>query len=198
MISSLLALAFAGKPPISDHPGFARWMAHKLVWGTLSTTSARSDGTTPGTAFGNPYSFADVAGVPYIYASDMDGSMIDAFGSASTSSRATLSLSEASLQGDDQVKACTIGSGFNDPENPPCARLVLSGNLSKVAGGSAEETSAKAALFAKHPSFKNFPPGHAFYVAKLDIDGLWLIDTYGGAANPDPADYFAYNSTVAA
>ena len=148
--------------------------------------------------FGNPYSFADVAGVPYIYASDMDGSMIDAFGSASTSSRATLSLSEASLQGDDQVKACTIGSGFNDPENPPCARLVLSGNLSKVAGGSAEETSAKAALFAKHPSFKNFPPGHAFYVAKLDIDGLWLIDTYGGAANPDPADYFAYNSTVAA
>ena len=142
MISTLLALAFAGKPPISDHPGFARWMAHKLVWGTLSTTSARSDGTTPGTAFGNPYSFADVAGVPYIYASDMDGSMIDAFGSASTSSRATLSLSEASLQGDDQVKACTIGSGFNDPENPPCARLVLSGNLSKVAGGSAEETSA--------------------------------------------------------
>mgnify|MGYP004401279311 FL=1 len=90
MISTLLALAFAGKPPISDHPGFVRWMAHKLVWGTLSTTSARSDGTTPGTAFGNPYSFADVAGVPYIYASDMDGSMIDAFGSASTSSRATL------------------------------------------------------------------------------------------------------------
>ena len=32
MISTLLALAFAGKPPISDHPGFARWMAHKLVW----------------------------------------------------------------------------------------------------------------------------------------------------------------------
>ena len=77
-------------------------------------------------------------------------------------------------------------------------RYVLSGNLSKVAGGSAEETSAMAALFAKHPSFKNFPPGHAFYVAKLDIDGLWLIDTDGGAANPDPADYFAYNSTVAA
>ena len=184
-------------PNASDHVATARWMASTLTWGVLSTISTRSDGSTVGDAFGNPNSFADVGGVPYIYGAAMDASFVDIF---SGKARASLSLSEASLMDKDGVATiadCEIGAGtFGDPENPPCARLVLSGNLSKVAVGSSEETAAKAALFAKHPSFKNFPPGHAFYVAKLNIDGLWLIDTYGGAATPDPADYFAANATA--
>ena len=35
------------------------------------------------------------------------------------------------------------------------------------------------------------------YVAKLAVDGVWLIDIYGGAATPAAKDYLAYNGTAA-
>ena len=67
---------------------------------------------------------------------------------------------------------------------------MISGGMAKVAANTTEEAMAKAALFKKHPSFENFPTGHGFYVARLDIDGLWLINFYGGAAIINPVDYF--------
>ena len=179
--------------PTPSKAATARYMVSTVDWGALVTTSSRSEGTTVGDAFANPYSFADVAGVPYVYASSLDASFVDI--NASTP-RATLALSEAALvdsKGVATIAACNIANAqaLGDPENPPCARLVLSGTVVKVAAGSAEETAAKAALFSRHPSFKAFPPGHGFFVAKLAIDGLWLIDFYGGAAIIAPADYFA-------
>ena len=159
--------------------------------------------------------FAEVGGVPYVFASDLDASMID----VKASGRASLTLSEASLPGKAPThglkpttaaspfahlrfeprggqhsflwkEKCQIGTILGDPENPPCARLVLSGGVSKVGKGSAEEGAAMKALLARHPSFAHYPSGHDFYVAKLDIDGIWLIDFFGGAAIVDPADYF--------
>jgi len=167
-------------------------MAKSLTYGVLSTTSTRSYGTTIGTPFGNPYSFADVDGQLYMYASDLDASMIDVFignGSAAANRRATFALSQASYP-DAILSNCKIGGYLSDPENPLCARLVFSGNMSKVAESSDEETKAKAALFARHPSFKQYPPGHAFYVTKLSIDEIWLIDIFGGAAVIQPSEYF--------
>ena len=71
----------AEAPPwFSDKAATARWMVGNLQWGVLSTTSTRSAGTTVGAPFGNPYSFADVDGVPYFYASGLDASMVDLFG----------------------------------------------------------------------------------------------------------------------
>merc|ERR1712146_813759 len=69
-------------------------------------------------------------------------------------------------------------------------RLVLSGRMTKLAPSSPEETAAKAALFKKHPSFKTYPSDHNWYVAKMDVDSIWLIDFYGGPAIISPADYF--------
>ena len=86
--------------------------------------------------------------------------------------------------------AAEIGIPLGDPENPPCARLVFTGQFAKVAAGSTEEASAKKALFAKHPSFANYPPGHSFFVGKMELSGIWLIDFYGGASIISPADYF--------
>ena len=189
--ASAVAVAVGSKPPpTSEHPETARWMASNLEYGFLSTTSTRSDGTTVGQAFGNPYSFADVGGVPYIYASLLDASMVDTLGTEGASPRASLALSEAALPGK-PLSSCHIGSfPFGDPENPPCARLVLSGSVVKVTNAT-EVAAAKAALFARHPSFKDYPSGHDFFVGKLDVDGLWLIDMFGGAAIIKPADYFA-------
>ena len=73
---------------------------------------------------------------------------------------------------------------------------MLSGSLAKVAAGSDEETAAKKALFAKHPSFKMYPPGHAFYVVKMEVDGVWLIDAYGGAATPSAKEYLDYKPSL--
>ena len=175
-----------------SHARTARGLVSDLTWGVLSTVSTRKDGATVGDAFGNPYSFADVGGVPYIYASDLDASMIDAFGTGGKP-RASLALSEASLPGKHSLlwkEKCEIGTPLGDPENPPCARLVLSGNITKVAAGSAEASSAMKALLKRHPSFVSYPAGHGFYVAKVELDGIWLIDFFGGAAIVKPSDYF--------
>jgi len=171
-------------------------MAHALTWGVLSTVSTRDAGTSVGDAFGNPYSFADVGGVPYFFASDLDASMTDLFNATGATPRASLALSEAALDSEHGFtwdQKCKIGTYLGDPENPPCARFVLTGTMSKVAVNSTEEATAKSALFAKHPSFAMYPPGHSFYVAKLAVEGLWLIDFFGGAAIIPPADYLAAN-----
>jgi len=198
--SCLCAELLHARPSPSDHVATARWMAATLDWGFLSTTSTRSEGTQVGDAFGNPYSFADAgSGVPYFYASDLDASMIDIFTVGKGNSRASLALSEAELKDtNNSVTACKIGTPLGDPENPPCARLVLSGTLVKLANNTSEYAKAHQALFARHPSFKFYPPGHAFYIAKMEVDGVWLIDAYGGAAIIPPADYFAASLTTTA
>merc|ERR1719265_2774721 len=162
-------------------------MVQNLNYGVLSTTSTRSEASTVGDAFGNPYAFADAAGVPYFYASDLDASISD----LNASTRMSFAMSEAQLTGNQSIAACEIGTLLGDPENPPCARLVLSGNYVRLAAGSDEETTAKAVLFDRHPSFANLPADHGFFAAKLEIDGVWLIDFYGGAPVITPEEYFA-------
>ncbi|EGB06802.1 hypothetical protein AURANDRAFT_17739, partial [Aureococcus anophagefferens] len=77
-----------------------------------------------------------------------------------------------------------------DPENPPCARLVLTGAWSKPAAGSDEYEEAYAALEERHPYFKELPSDHDFYVAKMTVTGVWLIGAYGGASVVEPEEYF--------
>jgi hypothetical protein len=199
--SAMIAATFAFSPPDpQDKVSTARWMARTIEWGVLSTTSTRSDGSAVGEAFGNPYSFADAnSGTPYFYASDLDASMTDLFTAQKSNPRATFAISEASLHNASSSAtqaACMIGSALGDPENPPCARLVLSGRMVKLEKGSSEDKLARASLFARHPSFRFFPPGHAFFVVKMVVDGVWLIDFYGGAAIIPPAKYLAANTSV--
>ena len=97
LLLATTATAFSS-PPAKDGAAFARWMVSTVTWGTLSTSSTRSEGTNVGAAFGNPYSIADVAGVPYVYASGLDASAIDLFGMPSSSPLCSLTLSEATVQ----------------------------------------------------------------------------------------------------
>ena len=192
LASTLLCVGLASPPPFINHAGTARWMVQNLNYGVLSTTSTRSYASTIGDPFGNPYSFADASnGVPYFYASDMDASMVDIFTATEPNTRASFSMSEAELTGNSSVAACEIGTALGDPENPPCARLVLSGNFIRLNASSDEGALAKAALFERHPSFANFPSDHGFFAAKIEIDGIWLIDFYGAAASVSLKKYFA-------
>jgi len=179
-------------PPAKDSVATARWMVSTLMYGALSTISTRSEASTVGDPFGNPQSFADVNGVPHIWASMLDSSMMDLFSADGSNPRASLALSEASLAGgNESVGACTIGHPLGDPENPPCARLVLSGSIVKLDVNTSEGAAAKAALFQRHPAFASYPATHDFLPVKMNLDGIWLIDHYGGAAIIPPEDYLA-------
>jgi hypothetical protein len=64
------------KPPFWKKPETARWLAHTMVWGTISTTSVHLNGT----AWGQPISFVDgtfanSTGQLYFYATEMDYSI---------------------------------------------------------------------------------------------------------------------------
>ena len=51
---------------------------------------------------------------------------------------------------------------------------------------------AKTALFERHPVMSEWEQNesHAFYLAKLEISHLWLIDWFGGGYEMPLEDYF--------
>ena len=141
------------RPPRDDKIGTARWIVRSLDWGVLSTISTRlvgeytEDGEEEGgirgyippkpVPFGNVYSYADgtcanSTGIPYLYATSLDQSMID----AQSNPRVSLTLSEASLAGrgvEGAGSSCrATEKGWGDPEMPPCVRLTITGELKRL------------------------------------------------------------------
>ena len=62
-----------------------------------------------------------------------------------------------------------------DPQDPPCARVILTGSTSKLQEDSEEAKFAKEALFTRHPNFIDYPDGHHFYFAKMNIEHICLL-----------------------
>lgn len=176
----LASLAAGGKPPHEDPAAVARWQMAQANWGVLATTSIHLNGT----AFGNPISVTDALGdgTPYFYVSAMDVSMQDLV----TDQRCTLSLSEASID---------CQSLQLDPEDPRCVGLSLSGMWARVTDYT-EASKAKEALFQRHPVMKSWPADHSWYVAKLQINRIWLIDWFGGAVDVPIAKYSAAKAST--
>merc|ERR1711933_453425 len=54
-----------------------------------------------------------------------------------------------------------------------------------------EYDEAKATLFDQHPAMKSWPSDHSWLVQKLNITDLWVVDTFGGAANVSAVEYFS-------
>jgi hypothetical protein len=144
----------------------------------------RTEGSSVGDAFGNIRSFAEVGGRPYFFVSTAD---IDPH----IGTRVSFSVSEAALGG-----KCKIGALYDGPDNPPCARVVFAGMVSKIAHGGNAYYETTAALAKKHPYLASLFPkawndGHYdFYVCTMNVDHIWLIDMYGEAEVISPGDYF--------
>lgn len=168
----------ANPPSPSDKAGTARWLAHNTVWATLSTISVREK---PGAPFGNIVSFSD--GIPgdstgqlYFLLSPLDASIVDVVQNNSVS----LSISET------QTDYCQNQN--YDAEDPRCARLSLSGILVQLESED-EKSTAKEALFIRHPVMEEWYNNedkddmHQFGFWKLQLDGIWLVDSFGGAAH---------------
>lgn len=161
------------KPPAQDKAGSARWALSQSSWGILATTSVQFGGA----AFGNPISVAEIGGVPYFYVSMLDASIQD----LQADPKCTLAVSEAAID------CATLKL---DAEDPRCIRVSFSGSMLNVTD-SAEYEKAKSTLFDQHPAMKSWPSDHSWLIQKLNITDLWVVDTFGGAANVTVADYFA-------
>mmetsp|Transcript_28995 Transcript_28995/g.42993 ORF Transcript_28995/g.42993 Transcript_28995/m.42993 type:complete len:234 (+) Transcript_28995:176-877(+) len=193
------------RPDINHKEETARWMVHSLDWGVLSTISTRlgfnganevvqTNKPEQPVPFGNIYSFVDgtcdnSTGTPYIYGTYMGQSFADTCASAAVS----LTLSEAmtpACGGNDQDSCKISNGGYGDPQNPVCARLVLSGIL-QVVTDVTELDFAKKSLFQRHSSMSDWPRDHSWNVGKIDIKDIWLIDYFGGASILDVEVYKA-------
>ncbi|CAG9787294.1 unnamed protein product [Diatraea saccharalis] len=164
----------------------ARYVLHNTDWASIATISVLP--AIKGFPFSNVKSIVDGSlanstGIPYFYMSPMDFTARD----LAKNSRATVMVSL------EETNYCEK-KGI-DPEDPRCTRLILSGKMRKVRDNTTEYTFAKAALFERHPAFANFPPDHNWFVAKLKIAQIAMIDWFGGAKYLSVRDYLAYNYT---
>ena len=148
----------------------ARWIINNARWGYV--TSLKDSKPQ-----GQVLSIADSSGRPFFY---LMGGAGDAFSASLTISQAALDLTATS----NSCQASKL-----DPEDPRCAKLTVSGTMTKAMGD--DIALGKAALFAKHPAMKQWPVGHGFTVYELKLTDLWMIDFYGGGGAIDTKMYYA-------
>lgn len=178
---------YASDPP--DHTKvipMARYVIHNSDWASIATISTLP--AIEGFPFSNVKSIVDGSlanstGIPYFYMSPLDFTARD----LTKNSRATVLVSL------EETRYCEKKQ--YDAEDPRCTRLMLSGKMKKIKEGSPEYTFAKAALFERHPSMANFPSDHNWFVAKLKIAQIAMVDWFGGAKYIPVRDYLAYNYT---
>jgi len=98
---------------------------------------------------------------------------------------AAFTISEASLN-----STCgDLKQWHMDPEDPRCARITLSGVVTRLVGADAEL--GRQALFARHPQMEMWPKGHHFQVFELQLHDIWMIDFYGGGQLIDVSTFLA-------
>ncbi|KAK4881364.1 hypothetical protein RN001_004683 [Aquatica leii] len=165
----------------------ARYVIHVSDWIALSTISTlNSVKTYP---FVNLKSMSDgplsqSTGIPYIYMTSLDISGKDLI----FDNRCTVC---ASLAESDYCRKEDI-----DPQDPRCARVFLSGRFVKVNNSSDEYAFAENALFSRHPKMKQWPKRHQFYIGKLEIELVMILDDFGGVKLINLEDYFNANMTL--
>jgi hypothetical protein len=186
------------RPDKAEKAKTARWMIHSMSWGTLATISTRIGNATSPVPFGNTISFVDgpcseATGIPYFYGTYLDQSFTDTLQNPTVS----LSLSEASLSSvcsnRDGLEACQLSTKYGDPENPVCARVTVTGTFEVLEATSHEYQYALEAVFHRHTSMEGWPTNHNWVIGKINIQDVWLIDFFGGAAIMSADEYFAAN-----
>lgn len=161
-----------GPPPHTEYAKMARYLVHKAEWvsmGSISTVDA-----IKGYPMVNIIATADSArsakstGTLYFYLTMLDYTAQD----LSKDNRLTVLLSM------DQDLDCSK-RGI-DPMEPTCARIMISGRAVKLDEGTDEFTFGKNAMFSRHPAAKHWLETHNFFLCKLDIVQIAVLDYYGG------------------
>lgn len=168
--------------PSMTKPEGARKMIHAANWGVLSTS------TKAGKPFSYVESFSDGAtglatGRIWFFLTEKDQVVDD----ASRDDRVSFTVSQAMI---DAARTSQPFCGGNIAEDPTCGRITLSGQLRRLESP-AEISTAKAALFARHPVMVSWPGSHAFTPYELEIETIFFVNFYGGASPMTVSEYFA-------
>ncbi|XP_011499446.1 PREDICTED: protein CREG1 [Ceratosolen solmsi marchali] len=158
-------------PPIDEVALMARYIVNQADWTSVSTISSRKN--TKGYPFVNIVSLSDGpvgngTGIPYIFLTPLDFTAQDVF----KDNRATLMMTLA------QGHYCQEKN--YDPMDPRCSRVVFSGKIKSVRDDNPEFQTAKSAIFGRHPWLAHMPEDHHFFFAKLKIETIAVLDTFGG------------------
>lgn len=173
-------------PPHTEYAKMARYLVHKAEWvsmGSLSTVDA-----IKGYPMVNVIAAADSArdakstGTLYFYLTMLDYTAQD----LSKDNRLTVLLSL------DQDLYCTK-HGI-DPMEPTCARIMISGRAVKLEEGTEEYKSGQSAFFSRHPAAQHWLDTHNFFLCKLDIVQIAVLDYYGGPHYVSVTDYYNADS----
>lgn len=173
-------------PPHTEYAKMARYLVHKAEWismGSLSTVDA-----IKGYPMVNVIAVADSArdakstGTLYFYLTMLDYTAQD----LSKDNRLTVLLSM------DQDLYCSK-HGI-DPMEPTCARIMISGSAVKLEEGTDEYKSGQNAFFSRHPAAQHWLDTHNFFLCKLDIVQIAVLDYYGGPHYVNVTDYYNADS----
>lgn len=167
-------------PPVDEAALMGRYIVNQADWTSVATISSRKNIETY--PFVNVVSFSDGplgngSGIPYLFLTPLDSTAQD----LSKDHRATLLMTLS--QGD----YCKNQDW--DPMDPRCARILLSGKIKPLRNGSAELEIAKQAVFGRHPKLIGMPSDHRFFLAKLKIESIAVLDTFGGPKYVSVKDY---------
>ncbi|XP_045118748.1 protein CREG1-like isoform X1 [Portunus trituberculatus] len=169
-------------PPHNQVARVARYVVHTSDWCSISTISTADP--IKGYPFGSILSVSDgpvdkSSGTPYAYITRLDLCGKDLL----TDDRASLAVSEAQS---DYCKTVDL-----DPEDPRCARVLLSGTVEELKNGTSEAEFAKEALFSRHPVMKTWPQkNHNWIFVKMNIKNIYVFDYFGGVRNVAVEDYY--------
>lgn len=174
-----------GPPPHTEYAKMARYLVHKVDWVSMGTLSTLD--TIKGYPMVNIIAVADSArgakstGVLYFYLTMLDFTAQD----LSKDNKLTILLSM------DQDLGCSKRGV--DPMEPTCARIMISGRAVKLEQGTDEFNFGKGAMFSRHPSAKKWLDTHDFFLCKLDITQIAVLDYYGGPHFVTVEDYMKAN-----
>jgi len=168
-------------PPWAEYAKMARHVVHVSDWAGMATIATRDP--IVGYPFANVFSMADgpignSSGVPYMYTTPMEMSIIDL--TANPQASLTMSLAQGNYCSDHDY----------DQEDPRCAHIILTGTVVTIDSNSEEASFAQEALFSRHPAMSTWPEDHGWFFAKLDITNILLLDWFGGATTVSIDEYF--------
>ncbi|XP_030757918.1 protein CREG1-like [Sitophilus oryzae] len=176
-------------PPSPDNtPLMARYIVHNTDWASVATISTQN--SILGYPFVSLKSFCDgpvdnSTGIPYFYMTGMDVSSKDLENNNSVTIMTSLA------EGD----FCS-GNEY-DPQDPRCPKVMITGKFVKLPESDSEFAFANQSLFERHPEMSSWPQDHNFYVAKIDMEQICVLASFGGIIYVSLSDYFNPNYTDA-
>lgn len=89
---------------------------------------------------------------------------------------------------EDQDLSCT--TNHTDTMEPTCARIIVVGHMKKLQPNTDEYRFADQAFTDRHPASIKWRHTHAFYLCKLEIELICVLDFYGGPHYVSVEDYY--------